>query len=332
MGLAICRQLVHMMKGNIWVESELGAGSTFHFIAKFHTKPFRIKSLQKTTEGSIIDDPGVIAGPIYSLPNKINVLLVEDDLVCQKVTESMLKNQGFDITMSNNGKEALAFLDKSLNSSAFDIILMDVRMPVMDGLETTRRIRKSNQGYQNIPIIALTANALKQDRGICLQAGMNDYLTKPVKTEELLQMITKYTIKKAPCQTRTLEYIKDTINDTNEDKLVFNINKALKQAEGSVEVLKPHLLTFMDEIPALINLLKEGIEMQQLDEIAKGAHSIRVRASKICASDLKNAAFRMELAARTKDHEKISNIYDNLEKELTRVREVLTERISSESE
>ena len=120
----------------------------------------------------------------------LRVLLVEDNLINQKVADSMLRKNGHAVVIANNGKEALA----ALSAQEFDAVLMDVQMPEMDGLEATAAIRAGEQGTgRHVPIVALTAHALTSDRERCLQAGMDAYLSKPIQSAQLLQAMADVT-------------------------------------------------------------------------------------------------------------------------------------------
>ena len=126
----------------------------------------------------------------YSLresQKRLDVLVVEDNIINQKVAAHMLQKFGNSVVLANNGLEALQVLKKK----KFDLILMDVQMPKMDGLEATKRIRKEEKTGQHIPIFALTAHAMQGDKESCLEVGMDDYLSKPLKAEELFDAIER---------------------------------------------------------------------------------------------------------------------------------------------
>jgi len=178
LGLAIAKRLVEMMGGNIWCESKVGKGSAFHFTVRF---------LRHGVGDKLQDNAVQAATPAQR--RRLRVLIVEDDAGSQLLAQLLLEELGHRITAAVTGKEAL----RKLAENDFDLVLMDVHIPEMDGLEATRQIRNPASPVRNhaIPIIAVTASALKIDEEACLQAGMNNYLSKPVLPHELVAAIDK---------------------------------------------------------------------------------------------------------------------------------------------
>ncbi len=183
LGLSICRKLVAMMGGEIDVVSQLGQGSTFHFTTTAEI-PADCHELEPTELGLSSQAPNMgeaitaaLQSPEYA---DLNVLLVEDNAINQKVALGILKKLGIEADVVGDGQEAVAAWERG----NYDLILMDCMMPTMDGFEATRRIRAAETDA-HIAIIAMTANAMEGDRERCLQAGMDDYVSKPVKIHVL---------------------------------------------------------------------------------------------------------------------------------------------------
>nr|WP_285903102.1 ATP-binding protein [Alkalimarinus sediminis] len=189
LGLTISKRLIELMEGSITLQSEEGKGSTFAFAISLPS------SEQPVSEPNQKQPPlAEEAGYIESLLNSdkpllgLKLLVVEDNLVNQLIAEEVLNGFGAETVLAENGKIAL---EKLKREGPFAAVLMDIQMPVMDGYETTERIRE-NPAYKDLPIIAMTANAMSSDREQCLKAGMNDHLPKPFEPEEVARAIVKW--------------------------------------------------------------------------------------------------------------------------------------------
>ncbi|MBI5099241.1 MAG: response regulator [Nitrospirae bacterium] len=183
LGLTICRKLVSLMNGSIWAESEQGKGTTFHFtvlLGKLRMKTD--ETVKKETLGK--EGTFVTAGDVQD----ISILVAEDNPVNQRLMTMMLNKMGNRVEIANNGKEAVEKFTDS--PEKFDLIFMDIQMPEMDGYEAAVMIRE--RGFNDVPVIALTANAMPGDKEKCLEAGMNDYLTKPVRKDAVIEIMKKW--------------------------------------------------------------------------------------------------------------------------------------------
>ncbi|MCB0409226.1 MAG: response regulator, partial [Flavobacteriales bacterium] len=172
LGLSIVKRLLKIQGGSINLKSKVGEGSTFTFTLPFDmvvkNKP------KKVTEQQNLEDDNVL--------NNKNVLLVEDNMLNQMVATKFLESMGLKVCVANNGQEGV----DHLQNSDFDIVLMDIQMPIMDGYTATHFIRKSIKGKKSkTPILAMTAHAISGEKEKCLGAGMNDYIAKPLKREHL---------------------------------------------------------------------------------------------------------------------------------------------------
>ena len=191
LGLSISKQLVRLMDGKIWVESQKYVGSSFIFELELTTLNSKISNRVKQDNISLINTNNI---------KDLNILVVEDNIINQEIIVGLLEDSGVLIDLASNGKEAV---DKFKNNN-YKLILMDIQMPIMDGYEATKLIRKiekecavSSLDFENIPIIALSANAMSEDILKSKEAGMNEHLNKPIDINKLNETLLKYISKKS---------------------------------------------------------------------------------------------------------------------------------------
>lgn len=266
LGLAISKSLANMMNGDIWVESEKGKGSTFYATLKLKLSRPEEEVLESKKEE-------------ISVPNnKYKILIVDDDKINQRITTDMLRGKGHEVQIANNGVEALKILKKN----KFDLIFMDIQMEKMDGVETTKLIRKCEEERGTYtPIIALTAYAIKGDREKFLYAGMDDYISKPFNMDSLLKAIEK-----------------------SQNKL----NKRVYESKIHVKEYSN------EEIKALIKKIEDlnkAIKIKNYKQIESISKVIKDEDEDI-SNPIRKAAFKIQMASRKKDIKTIEALFEEI--------------------
>lgn len=266
-----------LMGGKIGCHSALGIGSTFWF-----TLPVR-------TNGAVPEQN--TAAEMDMLP--VNILLVEDSLTNQMVAMAMLEKTGCKITIANDGFQAI----EKVQESDFDVILMDVSMPGMDGLEATRRIRALGGRYATLPILSMTAHAFAHDRDACLEAGMNDYLSKPLQREQLYTLIKKWVLKKETSVGKKTEESSVSMMGTTKPILDEQIIQTLL-SDTSPDLFKQLVMIFLQESKEHIEALATLVPQQDLAAAAKRAHAVKSSAGALGAIALQDMCSQLEIACR----------------------------------
>jgi PAS domain S-box-containing protein len=271
LGLTISSRLVEAMGGTLWVDSELGRGSSFHFALPFGLAPQAAEQPASTTRANTaqlsVGSPG----------GGLDVLLVEDHPVNQQLAMALLQRGGHRVTLAENGQQALDLLAQR----RFDLVLMDMMMPVLDGLETTRRFRASEAADRpRTPILAMTARATSADRDLCLAAGMDDYLSKPFDVKSFQLMVQRYVPSlneaqppaTAPTQTSTVEKgAQAGVGAGDSDG--FDYALALAQADQEVvDIIRP---IFVRRWPVEFEKLASALAAQDRETLLQGGHALK---------------------------------------------------------
>ncbi|MEI6413838.1 MAG: ATP-binding protein [Pseudomonadota bacterium] len=293
LGLAICRRLVELMRGEIGVDSRAGQGSTFWF-----TVPFAVGEAPATGLSSVT--PSI--RPSCALAG-LSILVVEDNSINQDVARRLLVLEGAEVAVAENGLEAIHQLNK-IPPAHFDLVLMDIQMPVMDGFEATRHIR-ANLGLTDLPIIALTAGVMASDRQEALAAGVNDFLPKPFEVDQLVSTVAR-------CCGRPFPHpnpppLGEGENDTSPQRgevgrgaegLLFDADTALKRAGGNRDLLASLLRRFREQFTPITGDLNRLLEAGDIQEMIRRFHTLRGVAGNLGMRSLAGLATRIEAALR----------------------------------
>ncbi len=243
------------------------------------------------------------------------VLLAEDNQTNQQVALAILKKLGITGFATNNGKEAV----KELETGSYDLVLMDVQMPEMDGIEATRIIRDPGSSTLNheIPIIAMTAHAMGSDKDRCLEAGMNDYLTKPIDSKALADTLNKWLPEKVSVEEKM------EIAKAQPDPEIFDREGIMERVLGDEELAKELINSFLEDTPAQLKNLKAMIEAGDVSDVERLAHSIKGASANLGGEVLRSAAYGVEKAAKAGNLDSARELMPELERQFGLLREAM---------
>ncbi|MCP4688327.1 MAG: response regulator, partial [Desulfobacterales bacterium] len=246
------------------------------------------------------------------------VLLVEDNRINQQAAAAILGKIGFrNIEIARNGRIACEMVQKS----RYDLLLMDIQMPVMDGYKATRVIRELEGGFTRIPIIAMTANAIEGDKEKCLAAGMDDYISKPVRKQGLLKVLSRWMDQGAarPREQQEKKSRNEVEAPAGEENAVvssvFNYEDAVGRYDGDAELLRGIIESFLDDTPRLIEEIEAEATSGNPDRAGGKSHALKGGASYIGAERLRDVAFELEKAGRSGDESAASTLLSGLKAE-----------------
>ena len=297
LGLAITRRLVELHGGTIGVESHVWTGSRFLVELVVGTP------VEVTQEGTAPLEP-----PKPSpTPARARILVVEDNLVNQKVVSALLGKQGYDVCLANNGREGLETLD----SDNFDLVLMDVQMPELDGISAARQIRQQPR-WKDVPIIAMTAHAMNGDRERCLEAGMNGYLSKPVVPGHLVEAVRLY-LKNAGPRSAAPESPAPVDLPSPVD-----LNMATHPMEGDTELMAGMSLLFLQIAPERLRKLKSAAVRLDTVSVQTQARNLAKTAERIAAIEVARRARELAISAPSQNYAAIQDALAGLECEIER--------------
>lgn len=291
LGLAISQQLVKLMGGELQLQSQVGLGSEFRFVISLPLAFETPKTIARRNE-AIKNHHNLLAGK--------NILLVDDHPFNQQVGADLLEVVGATVSIAGNGLEAV----EASRQHTYDAILMDVQMPQMDGFAATEIIRQSPQGL-NVPIIAMTANVLMEDRQRCLAAGMNDFISKPVEPEKLYSMLARW-LQLTPAPPAQPQAPQSPGNTSGTSWIDFDILTTMLGTDIARQIR--FVGKFIDAMNAGVSLLLFAQEERDIAKIHQECHRLKSIAGTIGATVLANELSQMELAAKAGDNHVFASI------------------------
>jgi len=339
LGLAIAKELVERMNGQIWVESRLGQGSMFHFTAEFALNdPTRLAEPvdEAIPAAVVLEDlpdehrqpspetetpPSVSSAPADGSPGlslpPMRILLAEDHELNAKVTTILLERAGHTVTVARDGREAV----KLWQGSRFDLILMDILMPVMDGYGAAQEIRRQERARrEHIPIIALTASVFSGEISRCFEAGMDGYVAKPIRINMVLDLIA-HTLERlkqdAPSPPLVAGLAPEQPHAHPGD--IYDHYQALQRMNGDEQLLEEMMRLFLDEYEEHLGYLEDRLAAADAVELRRVAHMLKGQAAIFGAEQARAQAQRLQTTAEIGDMAQARTQLDALRAEFARV-------------
>lgn len=317
LGLSISKQLIEMMGGDLHLKSELNKGSNFFF-------EIELEQASETMIEQLIEEEKEQEQLLHNakISEKLRILIAEDNTTNQKYVVSLLKIYNLSPTVVNNGEEAIAELEKN----TYDVVFMDMHMPEMNGIEATKHIRNSQTEYKDIPIIALTAAAFKEDEDKLREAGMNDFITKPINEKKLLYALQSISDNLPDA----IELIDEIDIEESNKKEISNQNNIAEQEQipilesmislhdfdanfglFSKEVLTEIIDDFNNAYESKMQKIKNHIDNKDFRKLMLDAHSLKGEVAMFCSDIVRDKLFVLEDKGRNNEDSQLMNDFDD---------------------
>jgi PAS domain S-box-containing protein len=322
LGLSISKQFIELMDGEIWLKSTVNHGTTFFFTCWFQYKSN--SENQETLAVQPFNSPDqsplpmnlTMSSSVSENQLKLNILLAEDNLINQKLAKKLLEKHGQTVQIANNGLEAVSLFE----NQSFDLILMDFQMPEMNGLEASSKIRQVEQHKGGrIPIIAMTANAMKEDKERAIDAGMDAYVPKPINVPDLLSEINRF----FPANTEATVAVENSDNSG-----VCNWDAALARLGGETEILNMLVNLFLEEQSSYLDKIRQALAAKNAEVLEREFHTLKGVCGTLGAEKIEHSIRPLEALASSQEFDACAAAFLEVEQEVSKLTLFLRKKVT----